>query len=48
MLPMLVPCPLLLSLAHTPTTEALQNEVEFATCLESVGQLHNEGMLHRF
>lgn len=44
--PGLAPCHTLLSLAHTPTTEALQDEVEFATCLESIGQFYNEGVLH--
>lgn len=35
------------ALARLPTTEALQDEVELAACLESIGQFHNEGVLHR-
>lgn len=31
----------------TPTTEALEDEVEFAARLEGVGQLDDEGMPHR-
>lgn len=32
--------------AQTHTTKALEDEVEFATSLEGIGQLDNEGVLH--
>lgn len=34
-------------LGPSPTTEALEDEVEFAARLEGIGQLDDEGMPHR-
>lgn len=42
----LVPWPCFPGWAPTHTTEALEDEVEFATSLEGIGQFHNEGVLH--
>lgn len=42
-----MPHPLLLSNADlsSHTTEAFQDEVEFATSLEGIDEVHNEGVL---